>query len=181
MARKPVSVFRRPMTKKGQYRYYIQFWQADNIRYSVARSAASIASDLGLDPKEFPPTSRTGATLIGQEYLRRSGSIMRKSNPLFADFCAETWDWETSPYVRGKLERGQRIGREYVSHNAAYVANYIRPAFPTLRLSALIIRNRRRCDDGSAYRSSKALRFSSSGYVLRFSPMLSPSYSLGEA
>lgn len=135
MARNPVSVFKRPMTKKGQYRYYIQFWDSESDKYSVAKSATMIARELGLNPQAYPPTSHTGALLIGQEYLHRGGSLHRTHDPLFADYCAEIWDWERSPYIKGKLVRGQRIGREYVSHNAAYVENYIRPAFPKLLLS----------------------------------------------
>jgi integrase len=125
------------MSKKGQYRYYVQIWDLDTGGYSIAKSAASIAVELGLDEKAFPPTSRTGATLIGQELLNRGNPQFRKDEPLFADFCDEIWAWDTSSYIQGKLARGQRIGREYVGHNAAYVRNYIRPAFPSLKLSGV--------------------------------------------
>jgi integrase len=137
MARKPVSCFRRPMSKKGQYRYYVKVWDEALGVYTVPRSAASIARELELDEKAFPPTSRTGALLIGEELRRRGGSQDRKTAPLFADYCAAFWDWNRSPYIQGKLARGQSIGREYVAHAAAYVKNYLRPAFPTIRLGAV--------------------------------------------
>ena len=137
MARKPVSCFRRPMSKKGQYRYYVKVWDEVLGAYTVPRSAASVARELELDEKAFPPTSRTGALLIGEELRRRGGSQGRKAAPLFADYCAAFWDWESSPYIQGKLARGQSIGREYVAHSAAYVENYIRPAFLSLRLGAV--------------------------------------------
>jgi integrase len=54
---------------------------------------------------------------------------------LYAEYCAQFWDWENSPYIKGKLARGQRIGREYVYHNASYIKNYVKQAFPALQLS----------------------------------------------
>jgi integrase len=137
MARKPVSVFKRPMTVKGQYRFYVQTWDESRGVYATARSAASVAVELGLDAKSFPPTSRTGALLIGEELRRRGGSQPRKAAPLFSDYLKDFWDWKTSSYVQGKQARGQCIGQQYVSDNAARVANYIRPAFPSIKLAAV--------------------------------------------
>jgi len=137
MARKPVSVFKRPTTKKGQFRYYIKVWDENKGRYSSPRSAISIARELGLDEKRYPPTSRTGALLIGQELLKRGGILSKKSDPLFADYCASIWDWDTSPYIQGRIARGLRIGKEHAKHCASYIEHYVRPAFPSLKLSAL--------------------------------------------
>jgi integrase len=123
------------MSKKGQFRYYIQIWDVGKGAYAVPRSASSVALELGLDEKAFPATSRTGAFLIGEELRRRGGAPGRKTSLLYADYCADFWDWKTSSYIQGKLDRGQRIGKEYVSHNAAYVENHIRPAFPALHLA----------------------------------------------
>jgi hypothetical protein len=129
------------MTRPGQYRYYVQLWDEATGRYGTARSAASLSLELDLDPKAFPPTSRTGALLIGEEFRKRGGQSLgpsgRKASPLLVDYLAEFWNWETSPYVQGKLARGQRIGRQYVSDHAARVKNYIRPVFPALRLTAV--------------------------------------------
>jgi len=137
MARKPVSVFKRPTTKKGQFHYYLKLWDENTGKYSTPRSAVSVALELGLNEKKYPPTSRTGALLIGQELLKRGGTLTRKNDPLLADYCAEFWDWEHSSYIQGRIARGLRIGREHVSHCAAYVKNYIRPAFPAMKLSSL--------------------------------------------
>lgn len=137
MARKPVSVFKRPTSKKGQFRYYVKLWDEGKGAYGVPRSATQLAREMALDEKAFPPTSRTGALLIGEELRRRGNSDSPKAAPLFADYCANFWEWESSSYIQGKLARDQRIGREYVSHNAAYIKNYIRPAFQSLRLTAL--------------------------------------------
>lgn len=137
MARKPVSCFRRPMSKKGQYRYYVKLWDEVHHKYTVPRSVESIAHELNLDTRAFPPTSRTGALLIGEEMRRRGGTQPRIRSLLFADYCAEVWSWDESPYVKAKLARGQRIGREYVDHNAAYVKTYIAPAFPFVSLSGV--------------------------------------------
>lgn len=135
MARKPVSVYKRPMSRKGRFRYYIQIWDEATNSYVMHRSADSLVVELNLDPKQYPPTSRTGALLIGQEYLNRRHERPATDDPLYTEYCADFWDWDKSPYIRGKLARGQRIGREYVSHNAAYVKNYLYKAFPALKLS----------------------------------------------
>lgn len=138
MARKPVSVFKRSIAdSKGQYKYYIKIWDENLGKYSCPRSASSIAIELDLDEKRFPSSSRTGAILIGQELLRKSGKINKRYDPLLADYCATFWDWETSSYIQGRLARGLRIGKEHVGHCASYVKNYIRPAFPALKLSAV--------------------------------------------
>lgn len=112
MARKPVSVFKRPTSKKGQCRYCLKIWNEATGQYSTARSAASIVTELSLAPKAFPPTSKMGALLIGDELRRRGGMSSRTTSPLFADYCADFGTWDTSPYIHGKLARGQRIGRE---------------------------------------------------------------------
>ncbi len=137
MARKPVSVFKRPSTKKGQFRYYLKVWDENRGVYTSPRSATAIATELDLDEKKYPPTSRTGALLIGQELLKRGGKLTKKNDPLLADFCADFWNWDTSAYIQGRIERGLRIGKEHAGHCASYVKNYIRPAFPALKVSAV--------------------------------------------
>jgi hypothetical protein len=51
MARKPVSVFRRPTTKKGRYKYYLNVWDENLGKYAAPRSAQSIVIELDLDEK----------------------------------------------------------------------------------------------------------------------------------
>lgn len=135
MARKPVSVFKRPTTKPGHYAYYVKLWNDATGSYTTARSAAAVAQELHLDLKKFSPTSRTGAYLIGEELRKRGYQAPSTQIPLLADYCELIWDWEKSPYIQGKLARGQRIGREYVAGNAACIKNYVRDAFPSLRLN----------------------------------------------
>jgi len=137
MARNPVSVFKRPTTKKGKAAYYIKLWDEKRGGYTTPRSAASVIKELHLDPKAYSPTSRTGAILIGQELLRRSGEVLEKNEELLADYCAKFWDWDTSDYIQAHIARELRIGKEYVAQNAAYIKNYIRPAFPSMKLTAL--------------------------------------------
>ncbi|MDP3179056.1 MAG: hypothetical protein Q8M76_14205, partial [Spirochaetaceae bacterium] len=67
MARNPVLVFKRPMTKRGHYSHYVKLWNEATGSYSTARSAAMVAQELRLDSKKFPHTSRTGARIIGEE------------------------------------------------------------------------------------------------------------------
>lgn len=137
MARKAVCISRRPGKNPGQYSYSIRLWDETQGAYTTARAAAAIAKELNLDEKKYSPTSKTGALAIAQELLRRGGAFSKKNDLLLADFCASIWDWDTSPYIQGRIMRGLNAGREHVIANAAYVRNYIRPAFPALKLSAL--------------------------------------------
>lgn len=137
MARNPVSVFKRHLGGKSQFRYYVKLWDEERGRYSTAQSVASIVIALGLDEKRFPTTSRTGAKLIGQELIKRGGKINHREDPLLADYCAHIWNWEISEYIQGRLARGLRIGRQHALTCSSYIQNYIRPAFPALKLSAL--------------------------------------------
>lgn len=137
MARRTVAIYRRPTQKKGQFRYYIKIWDEAQEKYIIDRSSQALASELGLDEKKFPTTSKAGALLIAQEYLRRGGLSSRRSDILLADYCTNFWDWEKSEYIQGKLARGLRIGKEYVNHCLAYIRQYVRPAFPALKLSSV--------------------------------------------
>ncbi|HWR10643.1 MAG TPA: tyrosine-type recombinase/integrase [Rectinemataceae bacterium] len=137
MARNPVCVSKRTFGGKNQFRYYVRIWDEERGKYSTARSAQSLVFDLELDTKRYPPTSRTGALLIGQELARRGGKATHRDDPLLADYCAQVWDWETSTYIQGRIARGLRIGRQHAAACASYVKNYIRPAFPALTLKTL--------------------------------------------
>jgi len=137
MARKPISILKRPTSKKGKYTYYIKLWNENKGKYSTPRSAASIATELGLDESRYSPTSKTGALLIGQELLKRNGVLTKKSDSLFADYCAMMWDWDKSPYIQGRIARGLRIGRSHALHSKRFIENYVQPAFPSMKLSAL--------------------------------------------
>jgi integrase len=103
----------------------------------TAYSAEALATELELNPIEFPSGTRTGAYLIGEELRKRGGSRPQVAPLLLADYCSTFWTWDTSDYIRGKLARGQRIGKEYVYNNFLFVEKYIRPAFPALQLSAM--------------------------------------------
>lgn len=137
MARNPVCVSKRIIGKKNQFRYYIRIWDEERGKYKSARSAASVALILNLDEARFPATSRTGAFRIGLELLKRGGALAKQGDPLLADYCAEIWDWDKSAYIQGKRARGLRIGKQHSAACAAYVRNYIKPAFPALKLSTL--------------------------------------------
>jgi len=93
LARKPVSVYERLASKKSQYKYYAKAWDENLGIYSHTRSACSIATEFNLDEQKFPTPSRTGAFLIGQELLKRSGSSVKNCEVLLADYCATFWDW----------------------------------------------------------------------------------------
>jgi hypothetical protein len=102
MAWKPVSIFKRPSSKKGQYSYYVKLWDETHCRNTWHRSAASIALELRLDLKTLLPSSRTGAFLIGEERRRRGGVSTREASILLANYYAGFWNWKSSIYIQGK-------------------------------------------------------------------------------
>ncbi len=134
MPRSPVSLYKRPAGKKSRSIYYIRLWIEKEHRYAVARSASIVAEELGIDPKLWPPTTKAGALHIAEK-LREAGPLFsKKDDLLLADYCAEFWDWEKSDYIRGKLDRGQKIGRTYCGNMNGYVLRHVKPRVPRLRL-----------------------------------------------
>jgi integrase len=130
MARTPISLSRKvsPFTRK--LTYYIRIWLPAEHRYTVARSAASLADKLGIDPKAWPPSSKAGARHIGEAWLAAGGGVSRMNDPLLSEYLLDFWDWEKSDYIKGKLERGQAIGkqhcRSYLTHVKTHVIDRIK-------------------------------------------------------
>lgn len=134
MPRSPVSLYRRPTSKKGRFIYYIRVWLEKEHRYTVARSAAVIAEELDIDIKRWPPTTKAGALYIAEKLRESGATYSRKGDVLLAEYCAEFWDWEKSEYIKGKLDRGQKIGKTYCLNMHGYVVRHVKPRIPRLRL-----------------------------------------------
>ena len=74
--------------------------------------------------------SKSEAQNWADEQLR-TGKVVAtdKKGMLLETYAREFWDWEKSPYVKGKLARGQRIGHTHVKKSAGYIEQYVVPAF----------------------------------------------------
>ena len=75
-------------------------------------------------------SSKSEAQNWADEQLR-TGKVVAtdKKGMLLETYAREFWDWEKSPYVKGKLARGQRIGHTHVKKSAGYIEQYVVPAF----------------------------------------------------
>jgi len=60
-----------------------------------------------------------------------------KRGILLETFAKEFWDWDKSPYVKGKLARGQRIGRTHVLKSAGYIEQHVLPYFKDRTLASI--------------------------------------------
>jgi integrase len=133
VARSSFLLFKRETQKKTLY--YVKVWLPAEGKYATAKSCSVIADLLGIDRKEWPPTARAGARHIAEAWIAARGGVGRKNDPLLWEYCANFWDWETSEYIKGKLERGQSIGRSHCANSAYRIKEYIRPRTQGLHLS----------------------------------------------
>jgi integrase len=92
---------------------------------------------LGIDIKQYPPSSKAGARFISEQLINKSGGISRRNDPLLWEYCAGFWNWDTSEYIRGKIERGQRIGRSHVQNSFYRIIEYVKPRTLNVYLSEI--------------------------------------------
>jgi len=125
MARSPYLLFKRVLSRK--IIYYCKIWQPAQGKYTTAKSCAVLAEELGVDGKAWPPSAKAGARHIAEAWLAARGGVSRKNDPLLWEYCRDFWTWETSGYIRGKLERGQQIGRSHANNSKYRITEYIQP------------------------------------------------------
>ncbi|GHV07183.1 hypothetical protein FACS189485_17070 [Spirochaetia bacterium] len=118
MARTPVSLSRK-------ITYYVQIWLPVEHRYSTARSAAVLADKLGIDPKQWSPSSKAGARYIGDAWLAAGGGVSRMNDPLLGEYLLDFWDWENSDYIKGKMKRGQTIGVQHCRDSRNRIESHV--------------------------------------------------------
>jgi integrase len=133
MARSSYLLFKRKTQKKTLY--YVKVWLPAEGKYTVAKSCGIIADLLGIDRKEWSPSAKAGAKHIAEAWLTARGGVSRKNDPLLHDYCLNFWDWDKSVYVRGKLERGQQIGRHHCESSYYRIREYVKPRTQGLYLS----------------------------------------------
>jgi integrase len=124
-ARKPYLVFPKP-SKKFRQLFYVQFRLPDGS-LSVPRASGQ--------------TSSAGAETWAVEQIR-AGVIeqtltSRNRREELISFLTDFWDFERSRYIRGRLARGNTIGRAYCQCMALMVGKYVKPHFEGRRISSL--------------------------------------------
>jgi integrase len=135
MARSSFLLFKRPAVKSSTKKvYYLKIWLPKERCYTVPKSLATLAEKLGIDPQVWPPSTKAGAKHIAEEWLKIRGGVSRLNNPLLWEYCLEFWDWDKSEYVKGKLARGQRIGKHHCHDSYRRIDDYIKKRIPGLYL-----------------------------------------------
>lgn len=123
-ARRPYSIQKRLTTKKNRFRYYIQFRNPETGSYMTAVSSGA--------------SSKGEAQNWADDQIKAGKIILTdKKNILFDAFTKDFWDWDKSTYVRGKLARGQQIGRTHVKTCAGYIDRHVLPVFKGRTLSSI--------------------------------------------
>jgi hypothetical protein len=135
MARSSYLLFKRKTQKKTLY--YVKVWLPAEGKYTTAKSCGIIADLLGIDRKEWPPTAKAGAKHIAEAWLVVRGGVSRKCDPFLWEHCLDFWDWDKSAYVKGKLERGQQIGRHHCASSYYRIKEYVKPRTQGLHLSEI--------------------------------------------
>lgn len=75
--------------------------------------------------------------LLSKVSMGLNGIDINQDNPILADFLLEFWDWDKSPYIKDKLESGQRIGKTYCKANKRYIEIYVVPYFQDMRIRSV--------------------------------------------
>jgi len=125
MSRRPFSMYRR----KGNGRYYVQLWDETSKRYLPAKSAGTT--------NKVKARAKANAMLIS---FRAAQSEI--PDPVFIKYLQETWDWETSSYVRARLSRRpDGLTKAYVKNNLSYIKRYASPFFARKKRSEITSRD----------------------------------------
>jgi len=135
MARSSFLLFKRPVVKAFSKKlYYLKIWLPKEHCYTIPKSTSVLAEELGIDTELWPPSTKAGAKHIAEEWMKIRGNVNRRNNPLLWEYCFEFWDWENSEYVRGKLERGQQIGKHHCHDSQYRIKEHIKKRIPGLYL-----------------------------------------------
>lgn len=135
MARSSFLLFKRPAVKAvSKKAYYLKIWLPKERSYSVPKSLAVLAEKLGIDSAAWPPSTKAGAKHIAEEWMKIRGGVSRANNPLLWEYCLEFWDWDKSEYVKGKLERGQQIGKQHCHDSYYRIEEHVKKRIPGLYL-----------------------------------------------
>jgi len=114
--------------------YYLKIWLPKECCYTIPKSLSVLAEQLGVDTSAWPPSTKAGARHIAEEWMKIRGGVSRKNSPLLWEYCLEFWDWEKSEYIKGKLERGQRIGKHHCHDSFQRIKDHVKKRIPGLYL-----------------------------------------------
>jgi len=123
-AKRPYSIQKRTTSKKNRGVYYVQFRDPETSKYMTAVSSGK--------------SSKSEAQNWADEQIK-SGKVITsdKKGILLETYARDFWDWDKSPYIKGKLARGQRIGQTHAKKCAGYIKQHVVPAFKGRTLASI--------------------------------------------
>ena len=108
--------------------YSFQIWNPGARRYEVARSTGT--------------RNKAKAKSLANAHLeKKRQEALTPTDPIFASYLLETWDWDASSYVRSKLlRRPDGLTKAYVQTSLSFCRRYAKPFFKDRKLSAITSR-----------------------------------------
>jgi len=122
--RAPFILFRRTDGAAGGKAYYVAFWDPQKGDYAGRRSVGSLLAEI---PREIEasPTSKAGATLIAQEWLRTHEPAA--VGPRDALAYLEAFWAPDGAYAQGKKIRDEPLAGQYLYNSACRIRKHVKP------------------------------------------------------
>ncbi len=120
-------MYKRRTSRSSRSVYYDQFRNIETGLYCSGRSIGRLVDLLGLDPREYPATSKASARQVAELWLSEGRSTVAQREATLGDYCLAFWDWEKSDYVKGRHLRDKSIGKEYVATSQSYIRRLLIP------------------------------------------------------
>lgn len=135
----PFSLYRRRVSSSRKRSFYVQFWDPEKGSYRTGLSIRQLAINMNLDPDEWDICTPAGARAVAAEAIKRGFVATRGFGDRKAgEYLAEFWDWETSPYIKGRLARkSDALGRSYCKTCKSWIIRYFNPTLGELKLSQI--------------------------------------------
>jgi hypothetical protein len=118
--KRPYSVQKRPTVKKSRKIYYVKFRDPETGLYMSAVSSGK--------------TNRSDACNWADDQLRTGAFNQVRIEITFAEYAKDFWNYQVSPYIRGRLARGLQFSRTQAKTAEGYVRNHIIPFFGKMKL-----------------------------------------------
>lgn len=122
-------------TIKGKKHWYVYYRDEDGNRLSeLSLSVLKKIVYVGRNRLE-PIKDRNEALRIAERSLHNSDASdkifhRKETSPLFVEYVNMIWDYDKSPYIKGRLKEGKTILRHTANSNIGAFNKYIAPLIP---------------------------------------------------
>ncbi len=125
--RAPYILYQRKSSASSGKMYNVGFWDSDKLDYSIRRSISVLLEELGEHAPPASPTSKSGARIIVEAWMKKNTSVIKKSSSLI-DYLEEFWK-DDGDYARGLRARGRSISTAYLANNRRSISRYAKTYF----------------------------------------------------